>query len=96
MGNFGVIRLCVLLQIASGFLCEECIDSPGSYQDVFENVVETGSEISCVARELMCSIIGPYSHEDGDCPLNENPKPDSIRYSSVHTISNNCNLQYWW
>eukprot|EP00090_Calanus_glacialis_P017579 TRINITY_DN27327_c0_g1_i1.p1 TRINITY_DN27327_c0_g1~~TRINITY_DN27327_c0_g1_i1.p1 ORF type:complete len:303 (+),score=52.55 TRINITY_DN27327_c0_g1_i1:28-936(+) len=78
MGNFGVIRLCVLLQIATGFLCEECIDSPGSYQDVFENVVETGSEISCVARELMCSIIGPYSHEGGDCPLNEDLKPDFI------------------
>ena len=76
---FTVIQLSIVMQLACGVLSEECINTPESYKDVFENVVETGVEFSCIGRQLMGSIAGPFSYEGGDCPLNENTKPDSIR-----------------
>ena len=75
------IKLMIAMQMFSGFLCKDCIDSPEAYKDIFENILETGAgDEHCVARGLMGSIVGPYSYERGDCPLNKNQKPDSIRY----------------
>ena len=75
---FVISKLSMVMLLTSCCLCEECIDTPESYKDVFENVVETGVEFSCVARQLMGSIVGPFSYERGDCPLNQNTKPDSV------------------
>ena len=50
MKIFTVFQLSIVMQLACGIHCEECIDTPESYKDVFENVVETGVEFSCVAR----------------------------------------------
>ena len=72
------ISLYAFLGLLGCISCEDCIDTPETYEDVFETVIETGADIRCVSRYLMCSIVGPYSHQPGDCPLNPNTKPDTI------------------
>merc|ERR1719495_835009 len=81
------ISVCVFLGILGCISCEDCIDTPEAYEDVFETVIETGDDMRCVSRDLMCSIVGPYSHQPGDCPLNPSTKPD--------TISDGGAQQYW-
>ena len=81
------ISLGLLIGIASCIYCENCIDTPDLYEDVFENIVETGEDMRCVSRDLMCSIVGPNSHQPGACPLNPSTKPD--------TISGGGSQHYW-
>eukprot|EP00092_Neocalanus_flemingeri_P006327 GFUD01006809.1.p1 GENE.GFUD01006809.1~~GFUD01006809.1.p1 ORF type:complete len:307 (-),score=39.52 GFUD01006809.1:222-1142(-) len=88
MWNFGVTKLWIVILMFQCFDCEDCIDTPEAYRGIFESVLETGiGGDHCVARGLMVSIVGPYSYENEDCPMNPNQKPDSI--------SDGGNSTYW-
>jgi len=60
--------------------CDKCIDTPDTYADILNNLFFNGDsgQKLCVARNVMGTILGPYTTQAGVCARGARKKPTTM------------------